>query len=74
MRGWVGLVVLIGKFKCSNLLASLTSGAMMIRLGSSVAGRGCGGFVDVARLLEAMAASGRLGYAIRSYPTVLLTF
>ena len=43
-------------------------------LGFSVTGRECGGFVVVARLLEAMGASGRLESNIRSCPIVLLMF
>ncbi len=43
-------------------------------LGSIVAGRDCGGFVDVAGLLDAMGDSGRLGSAIRLCPIVLLMF
>jgi len=71
---WVWETTLIGKVDCFSLLASLASGGVMRWLGSSVAGRECGDFVDFARLLETMGASGRLEFTIRSCPIVLLMF
>ena len=74
MRGWVWQTVLIEKINFLSLLASLASGGVVSWLGPSVAGRNYGGFVVVARFLEAMGASGRLGSTTRSCLMCLLMF